>query len=389
MDRKKLSLLLLSSAMLGMWGCGEGDVFEATDDDELLVSKIEKMDDAEFLQTFIDDYCKGKKSCEEQFVKSSSSSEESSSSSEKSSSSKSKSSSSVKSSSSSAKSSSSVKSSSSSAKSSSSVSSSSKDAPKISGKCELIKPSEVHVGDAVIWRYLPDDNSVESAAFKWEVSNQIKEGLEDGELEGTGLPELTVTFSTIGKKIGPYLHFGDEGFDCDYVIVVEEGTEPVESSSSSAPKSSSSSKAKSSSSSAVEGHCAVTKSEVYVGDEVDWYVAGPDGEVLEGFYNWIDIGTGGEIVAGKQSDRNGSTRITVVYSQTGAKVTHVQFGNQMIDCDYNEGEDFLVVKAKEVSSSSSSEPEESSSSEEEIIVKSSSSKGEDPCPDGNCGVIDF
>ena len=398
MDRK--SFLLLSSAMLVIWACGEGEILGVENEDELAVNKIVEMEDSLFLKSYIEEACKGsknKKECATSLYKSSSSKAKSSSSVGKSSSSSSGKSSSSKdgdgkSSSSSGKSSSSGNSSSSSGKSSSSTaSSSSQDVPQISGKCVLIKPATVHVGDEIIWNYLPDDNSIESAKYEWQVSNAVEKSIVSGKLEGEGLPEITVVFSTAGKKYGPVLSFGGQDFDCEDLIVYDVGDDPnssssgkTESSSSSAPESSSSSKARSSSSSVVEGHCAVNKSQVYVGEEVELYVAGPDGEELSGKYNWFEMDDDAEVVAGERTGKNGSTRITVTYSEAGVKNSQVQYGNQLIICDNDsEGDPLLTVMAKEVSSSSV-EVEESSSSEEEepesSSSKSSSSKGNDPPP---------
>ena len=395
MDRKKLIPLFLSSAMLLLWACAEGDVVNATDDDELMKSKIAEASDEKFLESFIT-YCKKQKGCDAEIVKTSSSAK--SSSSGKSSSSSAKSSSSGKSSSSFAKSSSSGKSSSSSAKSSSSgkSSSSSKGTPKISGKCDLIKPSVVHVGDDVIWRYLPDENSIESASFEWDVNNEVEKGIVEGELSGTGHPEIRVVFTKKGLKYGPTLTFGGQEFDCDNLTVVEAGANPesssssAQSSSSSKKESSSSSEPKSSSSATPEGHCAVSKSEVYVGEAVEWYIAGPDGEVLEAKYNWIDLGADGEVDSGDRKSDFGAAKVSVIYTSTGSKETLVQFAQQgLISCDKDEnGDPLLNVISKAESSSSAEEPEESSSSEEPD-PESSSSKQKTSSSSFDPGVIEF
>ena len=189
-----------------------------------------------------------------------------------------------------------------------------------------------------------------------------------------------MVFKTTGKKFGPGITFGGEYFDCDNLTVYAEGSGPktsssTKSSSSSVVKSSSSSQPKSSSSAVPEGHCAVSKHEIFVGETVDWYVAGPDGEVLSAFHSWGNL-AGGEIIEGEKKG-NGSTKITVKYTastSTGSDALMVQFAKQgVITCDLDEeGEPLLVVKAKEESSSSVEVPKESSSSE----VKSSSSKAQ-------------
>lgn len=48
MDRKKFLPLLLSSAMVLFWACGEGEIAKATDNDELAMKKIEEIDELEF-----------------------------------------------------------------------------------------------------------------------------------------------------------------------------------------------------------------------------------------------------------------------------------------------------------------------------------------------------
>ena len=146
---------------------------------------------------------------------------------------------------------------------------------------------------------------------------------------------------------------------------------PDKPSSSSVAKSSSS-QVKSSSSSVPEGHCAVSKREIFVGDEVEWYVAGPDGSVLSAKYNWMDLGADGVLVSGEKSG-TGEATIVVKYTTDGAKEPMVQFAKQgLITCQNDEeGDQLLVVKAKAVSSSSEEVIPESSSSGEK---KSSSSK---------------
>jgi hypothetical protein len=69
----------------------------------------------------------------------------------------------------------------------------------------------------------------------------------------------------------------------------------------------------------------------------------------------------------------------------------VQFAKQgTIVCDQNsEGDPLLTVLAKAVSSSSEEESEESSSSTSEPKSSSSKNNDPDPCPDGNCEVIDL
>lgn len=364
MDRKRFLPLLVSSAMLCLWACGEGEISRAEDADEMAKKIVTEKSDYEFASYYVE-YCKKQKDCKVEFVKSCSSA---------------KSSSSGKGSSSSAKSSSSGKGSSSSAKSSSSgkPGSSSSFVPTVSGKCDLVKPSVVHVGDTVIWRYLPNEKSIESDKYEWSVSNEVEKSIVAGELSGIGTPKITVVFKTIGKKYGPELTFGGKEFDCaDTVIVVEKSVDPVSSSSqssSSAPPSSSS-KPKSSSSSTPEGHCAVSKHKVEVGESVDWYVAGPNEEVLEGKYNWRDLGDGGELVDPQTQslEGRGSTKITVKYSQSGPKEAQVQFGIQVLMCDLDsDGNQLLEVVNKPETSSSSAPPVVSSSS----VVRSSSSRAQ-------------
>jgi hypothetical protein len=248
----------------------------------------------------------------------------------------------------------------------------------VSGKCELLMPDVVHVGDEVIWRYLPDEGSKDSAPFEWDLNNEVEKSIVDGELTGTGVPEITVVFKNAGKKFGPGIYFDGEYFDCDNLVVYAEGSGPATSSSSTVKPSSSSvaksssSQAKSSSSSVPEGHCAVSKREVFVGDEVEWYVAGPDGSVLSAKYNWMDLGADGVLVSGEKSG-TGEAKIVVKYTTDGAKEPMVQFAKQgLITCQNDEeGDQLLVVKPKAVSSSSEEVILESSSSGEK---KSSSSK---------------
>ena len=81
MDRKKLIPLFLSSAMLLLWACAEGDIMKADDSDEMIASKSDQnsknaISDEEFLQPYLD-YCNSKegkkKGCEAEIIKSSSS----------------------------------------------------------------------------------------------------------------------------------------------------------------------------------------------------------------------------------------------------------------------------------------------------------------------------
>ena len=140
-----------------------------------------------------------------------------------SSSSKSKSSSSIKSSGS-TKSSSSTKFSSSGKNSGSSSSkglssSAKKVSLRVSGKCELLMPDVVHVGDEVVWRYQPDEGSKDSAPFEWDLNNEVEKSIVDGVLTGNGVPEITVVFKTAGKKFGPGIYFDGEYFDCENLTV--------------------------------------------------------------------------------------------------------------------------------------------------------------------------
>ena len=100
-----------------------------------------------------------------------------------------------------------------------------------------------------------------------------------------------------------------------------------------------------------------------------------------------------EIVEGVKKG-NGSTRVTVTYTESGTVVPMGFWGskNQSIDCSRNEldEDDFnplLVVKDKAESSSSSEEvPDESSSSKEQ---KSSSSKAKSSSSSFDPGIIDI
>lgn len=388
MDRKKkLITLFLTSAMAVLWACGEGDISAVTDKDEVNAKKIADMSDKEFLE-YYEAYCKKQKDCKIEYI--SSSSVAKSSASKNKSSSSAKSSSSGKGSSSSAKSSSSGKGSSSSTKTSSSSKgngSSSSAAPVIpvSGKCNLIKPEVVHVGDDVIWSYLPDENSIESASYEWEVNAEVGKSIVSGDLTGTGLPQIVVKFTKTGTKYGPTLTFAGKEFDCENLKVVEADTKVssssvVASSSSKVLESSSSVPPSSSSVAPPVGHCEASKHEVEVGEPVDVYIADPDGNVVKGKYNWRDLGSGAELKAGVQKSDDGSTKITIVYSIPGEKELQGQFPikQKSLMCDKVDGEPFLNVKAKPESSSSSSEELEESSSSA-VEPRSSSSDAEDPC----------
>ena len=382
MDRKKLLSVLLTSAMTAFWACGEGDIVKVTDEDEMVASKSDPksknvISDEEFLQYYID-YCNSKegrkKGCKAELA--SSSSEKSSSS---------------------GKSSSSAKSSSSKGSSSSSKGgSSSSSSPKVSGKCQLLKADVVHVGEEVIWRYLPDDNTLEEARFEWNLGDETNIEIGDGDISGTGLPEISVSYKAPGDVTGPSLTFADVEFKCkDSFKVYEKGVDPTSSSSvSSSSKAESSSSAKSSSSSTPKGYCAVSKHEIEIGESVDWYIVDADSVELEGPYNWFDLGTPDENIVEGVKKGNGSTRVTVTYTESG---TVVPMGvwcskNQSIDCSRNEldEDDFkplLVVKDKAESSSSSEEvSDESSSSKEQ---KSSSSKAKSSSSSFDPGIIDI
>ena len=230
-----------------------------------------------------------------------------------------------------------VKSSSSVVKSSSSVAKSSS-SKIVSGKCVVDAPDVVYVGDPVTWRYMPDVNSIDSADFIWSVTSELETELASGKLSGSGLPEIVVRFTKKGMKLGPVLTFGGKVIECENLIV----NERVEGISSASVVKSSSSLARYSSSVVPEGHCAVSKSKVVVGDTVEWYVAGPDGEVLSANHNWSDIGAGGTLVSG-QKQGYGSTKIVVTYSSPGLISPMVQFGNQVIGC-YDNGYPLLIVE---------------------------------------------
>ena len=402
MDRKKFIPLLLSSAMAFMWGCGEGEIFEVTNDDERVkATLLEKLDSTkkdyeknveEFLKPYIE-YCKSKKGhedgCDADIVKFSSSSKSNGGESSKSSSSgntpKSSSSSKANTSSSVGGNSSSSGSSSSSkpATSSSSVASSSSKKLETKGKCVLTKPDVVYIGDEISWRYLPDEGSLESAEFTWSFNDdQVEKSIVDGKKSGTGTPELLVKFSTKGRKLGPTLTFNSKGFECDNVDVVSK-SDPQ--SSSSEPESSSSEPESSSaaSSSSVKGYCAVSARKVFVDDQVDWFIVDAEGHELVGSHQWYDLGKDGKLVEGEKSG-SGSTRITVKYSTPGDKSPTAYWGTDAVTCERNEldEDDFdalLNVQAMPVSSSSASPIIEESSSSGEVIEVSSSSKAPDIC----------
>ena len=406
MDRNKFIPLLLSSAMAFMWGCGEGEIFKVTDDDERVKATLaEKLDSTkkdyeknvdEFLKSF-KDYCNSKEGhkagCKIESKKSSSSKSnggETSKSSSSGNSSKSSSSGNANSSSSKGGDSGSSASSSSSKPTSSSSSTASSSSSKLEtkGKCVLTKPAVVYVGDEISWRYLPDEGTLESAEFTWSFNdNEVEKSIVSGKKSGTGTPELLVKFSTKGKKYGPTLTFNSKGFECDNVDVVSK-SEPQ--SSSSEPESSSSEPESSSaeSSSSANGYCAVSKRKVYVDEPVEWYIVDGDGNELEGTYQWQIRDASAEIISGDISG-TGSTRITVTYSTPGAKEPIMSWsGNKQAKiCDRNELDDddydsLLEVMVKPVSSSSEEFIEESSSSEEED-PESSSSKELDPCDPSN------
>ena len=390
MKRKFLMPLIFSSAMMLMWACGEGDIAYADDQDEMVKSKMEERSAYEVAEVFLE-YCKDKKDCEAVWIGSCSSEDISSSSKKVRSSSSSAISSSSKPKSSSAMSSSvQIRSCSSKVRSSSSVPSSSSEAgPQVSGWCVLDAPDPVYVGDTVTWRYLPEENSIDSAKYEWkDVSKgkEVESGLVKGELSGSGAAQITVTFTSKGTKLGPELTFGDVEMDCRNVVVYVHGetisSSSVVSSSSAARRSSSS---RSSSSAVPEGHCAVSKSKVVVGDTVEWFVADSVGNVLSAYHNWSDLGKDGKLVSGELKG-NGSSKILVTYSSPGQKSPMVQFGKQMIDCNINDdGDPFLNVDAKAVSSASEP-PKESSSSE--ATPKSSSSKAA-PKSSSSIGLIDL
>ena len=258
--------------------------------------------------------------------------------------------------------------SSSSKKSSSSSAVSSSTAPQVSGWCVLDAPDVVYVGDTVTWRYLPEENSIDSAKFEWKDLNKgkdVENGLVKGTLTGFGLPKITVTFTSKGAKLGPELTFGGVELDCRNVLV-HVNSESISASSmisSSSAARRSSSSGKSSSSALPKGHCAVSKSKVFVGDTVEWYVADSVGRVLAAYHNWSDLGKDGTLIFG-QKQGNDATNITVTYSSPGIKSPMVQFARQgMLDCNLDEkGNPYLIVE--EMAASSASEPplEESSAS---------------------------
>lgn len=393
MKRKFLMPLIFSSAMMFMWACGEGDVFYADDQDEMVKNKMGEASTYQVAEAFMN-YCdskEGKKNgCNAVYLVSSSSEIGSSSSRrERSSSSSAISSSSKPKSSSAVSSSSRVRSSSSKKRSSSSAVSSSSVGPQVSGWCVLDAPDVVYVGDTVTWRYLPEENSIDSAKFEWKDVNKgkdVENGLVEGVLSGSGAAKITVTFTSKGTKLGPELTYGDVEVDCRNVIVHVDGeaisSSSVMSSSSAARRSSSS---RSSSSAVPEGHCAVSKSKVFVGDTVEWFVADSAGTALSAYHNWSDLGKDGKLISG-QKQGNDATNIIVTYSSPGQKSPMVQFGKQgMLDCNLDEnGDPYLVVDAKAASSASEPPPEDSSSS---VTPKSSSSKAA-PKSSSSIGLID-
>ena len=392
MNKKILLPLFFSSAVMLMWACGEGDISYADDQDIMVKTKMEEASDYEIAERFMT-YCnskEGKKNnCNGEYLVSSSLDDASSSSRRERSSSSSAISSSSKPKSSSSVSSSSRVRSSSSKKSSSSSAVSSSTAPQVSGWCVLDAPDVVYVGDTVTWRYLPEENSIDSAKFEWKDVNKgkdVENGLVKGSLTGSGLPEITVKLTSKGTKLGPELNFGGVEVDCRNVVVHVEGetiSSSSEMSSSSAARRSSSSR--SSSSAVPEGYCAVSNSKIFVGDTVKWYVVDSVGTMLSAYHNWSDLGKDGKLVSGQQKG-NDSTIIAVTYSSPGQKSPMVQFGKQMIDCGINNnGDPYLIVEAK-AASSASEPPKESSSSVEP--PKSSSSKAA-PKSSSSIGLIDI
>ena len=393
---KKMFLLplIFSSAMMLFWACGEGEVLYADDQDEMVRSKMDEASDYEVAERFMS-YCdskEGKKNgCSAVYLVSSSFEQVSSSSVRRRSSSSSAISSSSKISSSSAVSSSSrVRSSSSKKRSSSSAVSSSSTGPQVSGWCVLDAPDVVYVGDTVTWRYLPEENSIDSAKYEWKDVNKgkdVENGLVEGVLSGSGAAKITVTFTSKGTKLGPELTYGDVEVDCRNVVVHVDGeaiSSSSEISSSSAARRSSSSR--SSSSAVPEGHCAVSKSKVFVGDTVEWFVADSAGTALSAYHNWSDLGKDGKLISG-QKQGNDATNIIVTYSSPGQKSPMVQFAKQgMLDCNLDEeGDPYLVVEVKAASSASEPPPEESSSSA--VTPKSSSSKAA-PKSSSSIGLIE-
>lgn len=427
MDRKKkLITLFLSSAVAVFWACGEGSINQVTDTDERGVANLlEKLDSTkkdyeknvhEFVDKFLE-YCNSKEGhkdgCEAEYKKSSSSKSGDSGSSKSSSSgdtSKSSSSGNGNSNTSSSKAGSSSSSggtsnsSSSKPSSSSSIASSSSKTPETKGKC-VLSEKNAYVGDEVIWRYLPDEGSLESAEFTWSFNDDdVKNGIVSGKVSGTGTPELLVKFSTKGLKTGPTLTFNGKGFDCEDVKVLAKD-EPK--SSSSEPESSSSEPESSSakSSSSVRGYCAVVPHEkvegftfekgywkidgaevpreVYVDESVDLLIVDVDGNELKGLHQWQLRDASATIVSGEESGE-GSTVITVKYSTPNSKTPTVTWNGKSMICDRNELDeddfnDFIVVKSLPVSSSSETPVEDSSSSSGEAEEKSSSSKEQDFC----------
>lgn len=410
MDRKKkLITLFLSSAVAMFWACGEGSINEVTDTDERGVANLlEKLDSTkkdyeknvhEFVDRFLE-YCNSKEGhkdgCEAEYKKSSSSksgdngSASSNSSSSKTSNSSSSGNVNTSSSKGGTNSSSGGTSNSSSSKpanSSSSTASSSSKKLEAKGKC-VLSESVVYIGDEVIWRYLPDEGSLESAEFTWSFNDDdVKNGVVSGKISGTGTPELLVKFTTKGLKTGPTLTFDGKGLDCDNVKVVAKD-EPK--SSSSEPESSSSEPESSSSSSAptVRGYCAVSKRKINVGETVDLFIVDKDGNELAGQHQWFDYGDPSESAELTDGERKGtgSTRITIKYPLPGTMSPAAYWGpkNQLVTCDRNEldpdDDDVLLeVIAKPVSSSSATPDEDSSSSSGEAEEKSSSSKEQDYC----------
>jgi plastocyanin len=405
MDRKKFIPLLLSSAMAFMWACGEGNITDVTDDDERVKSSFlkeidsTKKDYEEKVHKFIDkflEYCNSKEGhkagCEAEYKKSSSSKSnggDSKSSSSKTSSSSSSGNTNTSSSKGGNSSSSGGTANSSSSKpsSSSSVASSSSKTPETKGKC-VVSENNVYIGDEVIWRYLPDEGSLQSAEFAWSFNDDdVKNGVVDGKISGTGTPELLVKFSTKGLKTGPTLTFNGKGVDCGDVMVLAKN-EPKSSSSEQESSSSEPESSSAESSSSVEGFCAVSKRKVFVGEEVDWFIVDADNHELEGTYQWQLRDSDINVISGNASG-TGKTRIKVTYSTPGAKEPIMKWmGNKQSkvcdrnELDENDFESLLEVVAKPVSSSSEEFIEESSSSEE-YVPESSSSKQLDPCDPSN------
>ena len=420
MDRKKkLITLFLSSAVAMFWACGEGSINEVTDTDERGVANLlEKLDSTkkdyeknvhEFVDRFLE-YCNSKEGhkdgCEAEYKKSSSSksgdngsasSNSSSSKTTNSSSSGNVNTSSSKGGTNSSSGGTSNSSSSKPANSSSSTASSSSKKLEAKGKC-VLSESVVYIGDEVIWRYLPDEGSLESAEFTWSFNDDdVKNGVVSGKISGTGTPELLVKFTTKGLKTGPTLTFDGKGLDCDNVKVVAKD-EPK--SSSSEPESSSSEPESSSSSSApmVKGYCAVSKRVITVGETVEWFIVDAERQELEGRHQWIGYGDGtAQYVSGEEKG-TGSTRVVVQYLQPGDKAPQVTWDGKTVTCERDElnEDDFdplLRVEALPESSSSEEPPEESSSSSGETDSSSSSYKKPVDCvlepDDPACTSYDF